>query len=161
MMPPPLHDRDEDLEQTVHWMRQLIYTSRAVTPLGELKLKDLLEISRRNNSLRGITGMLLHHEGAFVQALEGPSNDVRSTFDRICADPRHREVRTLLTRDVESREFPDWSMGYASVNRALLERIPGYRDVFLRGFENASVSGVGQHVLQAFLDRRLRSLATG
>jgi hypothetical protein len=51
---------------------ELVYVSQAKYLFQETELKDILDISRRNNIARGITGMLLYDDGGtFIQALEG------------------------------------------------------------------------------------------
>ena len=56
--------------------------------------------------------MLLFHEGAIVQYLEGPRAGVISTRDRFATDPRHTGVLKLSEGPVEHRLFGDWSMEF-------------------------------------------------
>lgn len=48
-------------------MYQLVYLSSAVELFREEELKDLLATSRLNNEKLHVTGMLLYHEGNFIQ----------------------------------------------------------------------------------------------
>jgi len=77
-------------------------------------LIELLEVCRRNNEAAQITGMLLYKGGNFIQVLEGEREAVRSVYERINLDPRHRGVLRLLEQTVEQRQFPNWSMGFAT-----------------------------------------------
>jgi hypothetical protein len=91
---------------------QLIYASRAVTPFTSDDLRAMLVRSRAHNARIGVTGMLLHVDGAFLQVLEGKSAIVHALYARIRADRRHGGILTLLVRDLEARSFGEWSMRY-------------------------------------------------
>ena len=88
---------------------QLIYASR---PFGynDLTLANILLQARDNNARNGITGALICREDLFLQILEGPRDRVTSTFSRILRDDRHVEIVNLLTVEIDSRLFPEWSM---------------------------------------------------
>jgi hypothetical protein len=44
--------------------------------------------------------------------LEGEERAVRELYTRIASDPRHRNARLMLDREVPCRAFPEWSMGF-------------------------------------------------
>jgi len=91
----------------------IVYASRA-TPacLANLteNLEQILASAIRDNRAKGITGLLIAHRGWFLQALEGPADEVRALYDHICADPRHRETVILCEGAVQAREFGLWNM---------------------------------------------------
>jgi hypothetical protein len=93
-------------------MRQLLYVSNTTQEIGLSDLDNVLTASRRNNAMMGITGLLLFIDGGFLQILEGEERAVRELYTRIAADPRHRNPRLMLDREVPVRAFPDWSMGF-------------------------------------------------
>ncbi len=95
-------------------MRQLLYVSNTARDTPAAELAAILEVSRRNNALLGLTGMLLYIEGGFLQVLEGDERAVRETYDRIRRDQRHWDTRILLDR-AEERAFAGWSMGFEHV----------------------------------------------
>jgi hypothetical protein len=99
-------------------MFHLIYASRARQKFSELDLKTLLTRSRSNNGRLDVTGMLMYHDGAFLQVLEGDELSVRGVFKRIERDGRHAQVTILRnqTSFVERRIFGDWSMGFANTS---------------------------------------------
>lgn len=100
-----------------------LYASRAVTPVGDATLDDILKQSRRNNPRHGITGMLCLANGVFVQVIEGGRTEVSRLMGRIFSDPRHVEVELLLHEEIAQRLFGKWTMGQVSigsVNPALL-----------------------------------------
>ncbi len=139
-------------------VRQVIYSSKAVEPFSELELGQLLLEARRKNSAVEVSGMLLYHEGAFLQVLEGPVSAVEAIFSRIERDPRHYRLFVLQRLDVGAREFPDWSMGFVSVNRGLLGQLSGYRDVFVQGFSEPNAGGVARGLLRTFREQQWRKL---
>ena len=73
-------------------LRRLIYISSASGKFGQADLDAILAISRKNNSARGLTGMLLFHDGCFFQVLEGEAAIVERTFATISNDTRHGGV---------------------------------------------------------------------
>lgn len=92
------------------------YTSVATEPFDDESLSRLLESSRASNGRVGLTGMLLHREGRFIQFLEGPASAVRQLFATIAADRRHERLRVLLEDEVDERQFAEWTMGYQAVD---------------------------------------------
>ncbi|RKR74832.1 FAD-dependent sensor of blue light [Frondihabitans australicus] len=86
--------------------------------------------SRASNRRLGITGLLLHDAGRFVQILEGEPSAVEDRYARIAGDPRHTDVRLLLCEEEDERRFPNWSMGYRALNDPLIGAIPGFDRFF-------------------------------
>ena len=80
------------------------------------EVQEILAKSRENNVRDGVTGGLLFSEGCFAQVLEGPVGMVESAFERIQCDSRHGEVTVLECAQIETRDFPDWSMAFTGSN---------------------------------------------
>lgn len=95
-------------------MLTLAYISTARTPITDAMCKDILAASRVNNPVNGITGLLVAGRKRFLQALEGPTDEVRATYARIAADPRHFACVVLAEHHVEERQFGNWAMGYSA-----------------------------------------------
>jgi hypothetical protein len=51
-------------------------------------------------------------------------------MERIADDTGHRDVRVLIDEIVDSRQFPEWTMGFQPVAVAEEASIPGYRKTF-------------------------------
>lgn len=109
-------------------MFQVIYVSSARGALRTTELLDILGKSRSNNTSLGITGLLLHRDGNFMQMLEGERTAVEALFDKISKDPRHGGVITLFRGNVETREFPDWSMGFHDLMSREVRATPGFNE---------------------------------
>lgn len=122
-------------------MLSTVYVSRSSYPFTDDDLANLLMTSRSNNARLGITGMLLHREGRFIQVLEGPDEAVRERLAVIARDPRHTAVHTIVDERVEDRLFPAWTMGYRAVTDDLASVIPGYADVFDTGTGTGTGTG--------------------
>ena len=104
-------------------MIQLIYASAATKPFSADALKQLLSRARARNTLHKVSGMLLYHNGSFLQVLEGPEDAVKRILASIERDPRHTEPRTLARTTIQTREFEDWSMGFADTSHALTQPV--------------------------------------
>ncbi len=107
---------------------QLVYRSTATVPFADADLTALLQQARHRNADERLTGLLLYHDGKFVQVLEGPVPAIDEVFSRIAADSRHTAVHLLAYGPVERRLFPDWSMGFAPLDPAGFQRFSGYLD---------------------------------
>ncbi|WP_235525190.1 MULTISPECIES: BLUF domain-containing protein [unclassified Sphingomonas] len=103
-------------------LRQIFYTSLCGDPID---LDDILQQSRHNNAVDGITGLLWFNDGHFLQVLEGPADSVANAYARIAADRRHHDIRILSDRSVAAREFGYWSMerGSACADTGLRQRL--------------------------------------
>jgi hypothetical protein len=88
----------------------MVYVSAATRPLSPTELAEIVDGSRRNNIRDGITGLLLYHDGNFMQALEGPEAEVRALIERIKRDPRHTGMILMVRQYIAERSFPDWAM---------------------------------------------------
>jgi hypothetical protein len=95
-------------------MYQIVYTSSASPDFSANDLAQLLPSARLRNRDVGVTGMLVFHDGIFLQALEGESRAVNETFARIDGDRRHRDLIVLHRgHGPEQRVFGDWPMSFA------------------------------------------------
>ena len=102
---------------------RLLYASRAAKPLSAPVIDSILAQSQRNNTERGITGVLCFSDDIFLQVLEGGRDDVCETFNAIVKDARHTNVRILQFEEIVERRFGSWTMGHvniAKVNPSLL-----------------------------------------
>jgi Sensors of blue-light using FAD len=93
-------------------LHRLIYASRNTIPAIDLneEIGAIIRASIRRNREVAITGLLLVHEGCFLQVLEGPAEAVLTTYGRICEDPRHSETKVLGAGPAPVRSFGDWNM---------------------------------------------------
>ena len=111
----------------------LVYISKATKPMQDAENSLLLQQSITWNQAHGLTGMLLYIEGSFlhfdggrfIQALEGDEAEVRAIFEKIQLDNRHFDITKLHESTTPKRNFPDWSMGFKSLNKQVYLGMPG------------------------------------
>ncbi len=108
-MQPGPSDDEEAVDPGVF---QLGYASAATQPFSDEDLVELLTKSRASNAERGVSGLLLYHEGSFLQVLEGDRSIVEALFDKIGEDPRHTDKLLLFRREGVERCFDEWTMGF-------------------------------------------------
>ncbi len=113
---------------------ELLYTSSATNGVDENALVALLEVSRRNNEANNITGLLVYHEGTFMQVLEGEEEAVMRLYQRILQDPRHTGTRMLWKLPIETRAFGDWAMAFRELSDVDPARLAGYSRFLEDGF---------------------------
>ncbi len=142
-------------------LRQLVYISKEVESFDEDGLCKLLDGARINNSDLDVSGLLIYHEGSFIQALEGQPAVVEKLFEKIETDPRHENTRVLYRGDIEERSFENWSMGYKRASS--LDDIPeGFHPFLSSGFKRAANDeDVARKALMAFKEGRFRATVEG
>ena len=96
-------------EEVKTLMKHLIYSSR---PFGfdQNTLNGILVTSIDNNKKGHITGALICRSDLYLQYLEGPTETIDETFDKIKRDDRHVEVKILKEGMNSERLFPRWAM---------------------------------------------------
>lgn len=139
-----------------------IYASSATPAFREDQITALLERARQKNVEAGITGMLLFIEGSFFQVLEGNSTTVDKIYEAIAGDGRHERVTQIIREPIARRSFGDWSMGFASLDRAEAQRLVGENDFFGSAACLEHINpGRTKKLLVAFGEGRWRTEQTG
>jgi Sensors of blue-light using FAD len=99
---------------------QLLYCSLAKQPMAPEALAAMLHIARKKNAVAQITGLLMVHDGIYMQWLEGPEEQVKALWSKLKTDPRHYCVVKLLEiPQAQSRAYPKWSMREVSRDQLL------------------------------------------
>jgi hypothetical protein len=102
---------------------RLLYVSTLKAPNDAAVIDSILAQSRAHNPAKGITGILVHSEGIFLQAIEGGRKQVSELYGHITKDPRHTDVVLLHYEEIAERRFGGWTMGQvnlAKVNASVL-----------------------------------------
>jgi hypothetical protein len=92
-------------------MIHIAYMSRAVRPLSDQELQELLDQCRHGN---------------IAQLIEGEPEVVDALFERIARDGRHSHVRRLVHRPITARSFEQWSMAFHPLEPAGFEALEGF-----------------------------------
>lgn len=105
---------------------RLIYLSSASAAFRRSDLDSILRTARDANPPAGITGLLIYHDGNFLQVLEGPRDAVEACYARIEQDPRHYGCARVIAEEVEARIFGDWEMAAIPLEEAPAEAREGF-----------------------------------
>ncbi len=103
-----------------------VYVSSAVRPLKPHELREMLSVIRRQNELRGITGMLLYRSGNFLQVVEGPAPAINRLLQSLQRDPRHTGMIILNKKPIQQREFAEWHMAFRDISDLYTQDVEGY-----------------------------------
>ena len=133
-------------------MIRVTYLSQEALPLSSDSVLGLLTQCHRNNTDRGLTGMLLFGNGTFLQTLEGEAEVVDGLMEKISRDPRHTGMKVLRREAITERLYSQWSMGFERVTEKTLAEIPSLRNIGLRNFNPEYLSSHGE-VIDTLLER--------
>ena len=89
-----------------------------------------MEEARVNNIRRNVTGMLVYDNATYMQVLEGSKKDVHDIYNSIVKDPRNNGHFKLVEEEISERTFPNWSMGFKSLESFSAEELAGFQDIF-------------------------------
>ncbi|WP_334056202.1 BLUF domain-containing protein [Polaribacter sp. P097] len=89
---------------------QLSYYSEAVEGITKKDLTAVLEASKRNNKLQGISGCLIYYKASFYQILEGPKTEILNLIEIIKTDKRNKNVNVIFEGVKSGRTFGEWNM---------------------------------------------------
>ena len=95
---------------------QMIYISRSTFTPTELSngiepnVARILLKSRVNNKKNGLVGVLYFGDGCFFQCLEGTAEAVDKLYEKLLNDSRHKELKVLSRKSIDSLSFSNWSM---------------------------------------------------
>ena len=101
-------------------MHHLMYASYAKQDFSDDDLTELLIKARINNSKLGITGMLIHRAGNFIQVLEGEKDAVKGLYETIKADKRHAGEIIISEGEINARQFEKWAMDFRNYSKNAL-----------------------------------------
>ena len=119
------HDESAPV-RTVHRMpnfEAVVYVSSATGHLSQADLEALLTSARERNIEHAVTGVLLFHDGTFLQYFEGPPEGVAVVYDHIRRARQHHGIIELMHAGIEERAFPDWTMGFTHAPASELLRL--------------------------------------
>lgn len=107
----------------------LSYVSTESVHMGNDQLLAILDKAREKNTRLGITGLLMHRDDSFFQVIEGERDAVRTLFDTIRRDRRHRRVEIVTEGAITNREYSDWRMAFVELDGQDFSAMPGFSDL--------------------------------
>ncbi len=84
---------------------------------------EIVGASQARNARDELTGVLLAHNGWFVQVLEGLPSRLTRLLLHIGSDPRHRDMQLVEFVTADARRFGDWSMAHATLTPAIAPQV--------------------------------------
>jgi hypothetical protein len=93
----------------------VVYLSWATVQFDEAALIKLNNSNQVNNKLHGITGLLVHKRGMFLQYIEGKQAAVMELMKKLYDDPRHEGITVLHSGMRRTRRFPEWHMAFSNI----------------------------------------------
>lgn len=139
-------------------MIQLGYFSSASIDSSPADIEQILRTSRDNNRRHGITGLLLHDKGNYLQIIEGPGARVHALFDAIKRDRRHTGVIEILQQPVAERQFPECAMSFHDLSK-IRPDFDGYVEFLIENFDLGSLKPAGAVQLVRLFGNRTISAA--
>jgi hypothetical protein len=94
---------------------QLVYVSRPTVPV-ESAAGEFVPLAMEKNDEHDISGLVLAHEGYYLQLIEGERERINQLYTNLVKDERHECVTLLRYTQLREREFGDWSMAYITTN---------------------------------------------
>jgi len=94
----------------------LTYESTAIKELTNADVETILETAKIFNGQNNITGCLIFYKRRFIQILEGDKEEVRTLFEKVKKDKRHKKVYLLSEGPTDQRNFQSWGMVYYPID---------------------------------------------
>ncbi|WP_421763130.1 BLUF domain-containing protein [Ekhidna sp.] len=143
-------------QQEAEDLYRLVYTSARLKNCSDKDVKQILQVSRRNNSKINVTGILIHTKDRFLQVLEGDKDVVMGLYNKIEKDDRHGGSVMRFCESVDQRYFSDWDMVGKRIDNkiAFNTLIDEEKKVLYRSMMDGDLSSYkdeGMRVLKTFL----------
>jgi hypothetical protein len=107
------------MEDLIH----VIYLGAASSDLSEHDTVKFLNEARKANRQNDVSGMMLYVGGCLLLLLEGEAAKVDAAARAVCSD--ERDMRMILREPIPEREFPEWIMGFETVELLEAARLLG------------------------------------
>ena len=109
-------------------MIRILYLSQSAYDITDAQVNDILTTSRANNLTYGITGVLIHGGGLFMQVLEGPEQSTLRLYVKILEDRRHGDCRLVHISPANEHIFKKWSMAVIKCDPLQFQHIAELRE---------------------------------
>jgi hypothetical protein len=136
------------MEDLIH----VIYVSAASPDIAEYDTVKFLSEARKANRQNDVSGLMLYMGGCFLLLLEGRSANVDIASSAIFSD--EREMRMILREPVAEREFPEWIMGFETVEPLEAGRLLGEPLLFSSASRVAEIESNSAKTLLSIIGRR-------
>lgn len=117
---------------------------RAIPALQSNTFLDIQRQSAINNEKAWVTGFLCFKNGKFFQYIEGELLTVMNLYQVIQQDPRHKNIQTLATGELDKPIFHSWAMYCLYFDKSQHETLlsPYFADFDVHHWDEAIVQQV-------------------
>lgn len=117
------------------------------------QVAKILLTSRAANLRDGLVGMLYYRDGCFMQCIEGERRKVHKLYRKLLKDPRHGDLKLLVSEPVDRLAFPEWPMKFVPDDEYMHELLAehGFEQFDPYRFDNFLVERVLQ-LMQGLVD---------
>jgi hypothetical protein len=136
------------MEDLIH----VIYISAASPDIAEYDTVKFLSEARKANRQNDVSGLMLYMGGCFLLLLEGRTANVDIASSAIFSD--ERGMRMILREPVAEREFPEWIMGFETVEPLEAGRLLGEPLLFSSASRVAKIESNSAKTLLSIIGRR-------
>ena len=109
-------------------MIRILYLSQSKRDITDAQVNDILATSKVNNLTYGITGVLIHGGGLFMQVLEGPEQSTLRLYAKIAEDRRHGDCKLIHITSANKQIFKKWSMAVIKCDPLQFQHIAALRE---------------------------------
>jgi Sensors of blue-light using FAD len=136
------------MEDLIH----VIYLSAASPDMSEHDTVEFLNAARKANRQNDISGLMLYMSGCFLLLLEGEAAKIDIASNAIFSG--ERAMRMILREPIAEREFPEWIMGFETVDPLEAGRLLGEPMVFNSASRVACIEPNSAKTLLSIIGRR-------
>ena len=109
---------------------QVIYLGGGEPSLREYEIATLLKQARIANRKHDVSGMLLYVGGYFLQSFEGEPRMIDAVCGSLFRDKPRMWVKRLVQESITERQFPEWTMGFATIDTDEAGQLLGDQNLF-------------------------------
>lgn len=132
-------------------LHRVVYLSTAVGVLRADELDRIYLRAKVANAGADITGLMLFHEGIFLQVLEGPAAGIASLMERVRRDRRHSGLTILESGPVTRRHFANSPMQFISARNLSAGEKQAFSDLRKTVTQRPNLAAADHDGLSAFL----------
>ncbi len=96
-------------------LKTICYVSSLNSSLKINDLNHLFKTTKSNNTCIGISGILIHKNGNFLQILEGEVEKVDTLYQNICLDNRHHSIIIIINTEICDRIFESYGTEFSII----------------------------------------------
>ena len=138
-------------------MEQLVHVICPCAGAAEMQKQEVLTLvkqARIANRKHDISGMLLYIGGIVLQSFEGEKRMVSAVCSTLFRDKARMKRTPILREPIAEREFPEWTMGFSTVDPREAGELLGDADLFSCAGSVVRLDANGAKTLLSIFGRR-------